>query len=99
MDAAQDRTAFMIRRCVAYGVTFAAFFLAGTMDNMRIWVQIGMFFCGLIAANVFSFIIFMFVASILPFKSSLWVHIVMFIAEVAASVFILDLLVRYVSSL
>lgn len=84
------------RRAVAYAVTFAAFYFAGTMAHMRVWGQFGLFFCGLIAATVLSFMIFLFIATLFPPKAGKWLHALAFATEIAASIVVLKLLIPIV---
>ena len=83
----------MARRFIAYAVTFAAFYFLGTMDGMRVWVQFGVFFVGLIASTILSFIIFMFIATLIPPKAGTWVRVLVSATEIAASIVVLKLLI------
>lgn len=84
----------MARRLIAYAVTFAVFYLLGTMDHIRVPVLFGLFFCGLIAATILSFMIFLVIATIFPPKAGRWVEFLMIATEIAASVGVLKLLVQ-----
>lgn len=88
----------MGRRTVAYAVTFAVYYLMGTMDHMRVPVQFGLFFCGLIAATILSFMIFLVIATIFPPKAGRWVELLVIATEVAASVGVLELLFQIAPS-
>lgn len=89
----------MIRRTIAYAVTFALFYLLGEMDAMRVWVLFGLFFSGLIAATILSFIFFMFIGTFLPLKVDKWVHALGFATEIMASIVILKLFIPIIPSL
>lgn len=82
------------RRLIAYAVTFAVFHLMGTMGHMRVSVQSGLFFCGLIAATILSLMLFLVIATIFPPKADKCVEILVIAAEVAASAAVLKLLVQ-----
>lgn len=84
----------MGRRFIAYAVTFAVYFLLGTMDHMRTSVQFGLFFCGLIAATILSFMIFLVIATIFPPKAGRWVELLAIATEIAASACVLKLLIQ-----
>lgn len=86
----------MARRFAAYVVTFAVFHLLGTMDHMRVSVQFGLFFCGLIAATILSFMIFLIIATIFPPKAEKWMVALGIATEIAASVGVLKLLIQIV---
>jgi len=90
---------FMMRRVIAFVIVFAAFHFAGVMDGMRISVQFGVFFSGLIASTILSFILFLFIATFLPAKASNWVKALVFATEMAASVVVLKLLLPIIPSL
>jgi hypothetical protein len=89
----------MARRFIAYAVTFAAFYFLGTMDGMRVWIQFGLFFVGLIASTILSFIIFLFIATLIPPKGGLWVSVLVAATEIAASTVVLKLLIAIVPAL
>jgi len=84
----------MSRRLIAYAVTFAVYYLMGTMDHLRTSVQFGLFFCGLIAATILSFMIFLVIATIFPPKAGRWVEFLAIATEIAASVGVLKLLIQ-----
>ncbi|MBI4804907.1 MAG: hypothetical protein HY795_06700 [Desulfovibrio sp.] len=86
----------MIRRIIAYVIVFAAFHLAGTMDGIRISVQFGVFFSGLIAATILSFILFLVIATLATPKTGKWFNALVFATEMAASALILKLLLPLV---
>jgi len=84
----------MGRRIIAYAVTFAVFYFLGTMDHIRIPLQFGLFFCGLIAATILSFMIFLVIATIFPPKAGRWVEFLVIATEIAASAGVLKLLIQ-----
>ena len=83
----------MLRRAIAYAITFASFYILGSMDHMRPWVQLGLFFSGLIAATILSFFFFLFIGAFVPAKDSKWVTPVVFATEILASVIVLRLVI------
>jgi hypothetical protein len=90
------RNNMMIRRVIAYVIVFTAFFFAGTMDGIRISVQFGVFFSGLIASTILSFILFMFIAALATPKTGKWLQALVFATEMAASAIVLKLLLPIV---
>lgn len=83
----------MVRRIIAYSVAFAAFYILGSMDTMRPWVKLGLFFSGLIAATILSFFFFLFIGAFIPSKESKWVTPVVFATEILASIIVLKLVI------
>ena len=88
----------MVRRFIAYAVTFAAFYFLGTMDGMRVWVQFGVFFVGLIASSILSFIFFVFIATFIPQKSNKLYPALVFTTEMMASIVMLKLIIPIIPS-
>ena len=99
MDNTPRDNIMMMRRVIAYVIVFAAFHFAGAMDGIRISVHFGVFFSGLIAATILSFILFLFIATLATPKSGKWLQILVFATEMAASAVILKLLLPLISSL
>ncbi len=83
----------MLRRTIAYAITFASFYFMGTMDNMRLWAKFGLFFSGLIAATILSFFFFLFIGAFIPPKAGKGTQIVIFATEVIASFIVLKLVI------
>lgn len=88
----------MIRRTIAFSLTYASFYLLGAMENMRVWVQFGLFFSGLIAATVLSFIFFLVIGTFIPLKTGRMVNALVFATEVMASAVILKLVIPIIPS-
>jgi len=86
----------MLRRFIAYVTIFAVFYLVGAMDGMRVWTQFGVFFFGLIASTILSFIFFLFISTLIPLKGGSWLRALVFAAECAASIVVLKLIIPVV---